>query len=65
MSEQTKNYELTVMQLKTYNGFENMSEDEAKEICLQLKELSLIFYNCFQKTLNSNSLNVKKYGKKK
>lgn len=48
MFNQNKSYELTTAQLKKYDGFENVTEDEAKEIIFQLEELSFILYGIFQ-----------------
>lgn len=56
MYNQNKSYELTTTQLRKYEGFENITEDEAKDIIGQLKELSLIFYGIFQNQCERKSL---------
>ena len=48
MLHKNKSYELSYAELKKIKGFENVTEDAAKEICFQLKELSFIFYEVFQ-----------------
>ena len=47
MLNQGKSYELTIAQLKKHEGFENVTEEEAKQIIFQLRELSFIFYEIF------------------
>ncbi|MBP6730430.1 MAG: hypothetical protein KA149_00135 [Chitinophagales bacterium] len=47
MYNQNRSYELTYAELKTIRGFEGVSEDEARELIFQLKEISLILYETF------------------
>ena len=46
--EKNKNYQITPSELKKFDGFENISDNEAIETCMQIKELSLILYDIFQ-----------------
>jgi len=55
MLNRNKGYEITYAELKTFKGFETVSEDEAKEICSQLRELSLILYDIFQFELDKEA----------
>ena len=55
MLNQNRNYELTAKELRTFKGFESVSEDEATEICFHLRELSLILYDVFQIEINKRS----------
>jgi hypothetical protein len=48
MCKQNKSYELSYAELKKFKGFEDVSENEANEICFQLKELSFILFEIFQ-----------------
>ena len=48
MLNQNTNYEITHSELRKFKGFEHVSDEAASEICLQLRELSLIFYDIFQ-----------------
>ena len=52
MLNETKKYDISHTELKKMKGFENVSEDESKEICSQLKELSFIFYEIYQSRQN-------------
>ena len=52
MSNQNKSYEITPAELRKYKGYENVSDNEANEICFQLRELSLILYDLFQMELD-------------
>ena len=58
MSEEKRNYELSTVELKKMKGFENISEDKAKEICFQLKELSFILYEIYQTKLDRESSSI-------
>ena len=49
MSGAKKSYELSITELKKYPGFENVSDEEAQETIFQLKELSFILFDAFQK----------------
>ena len=55
MYHQNKSYELTTDQLKKFEGFENMTEEEAKEIIFSLKELSRILFGMFAKSIEKES----------
>ena len=55
MYHQNKSYELTTDQLKKFEGFENMTEEEAKEIIFSLKELSRILFGMFTKTIEKEN----------
>jgi len=55
MYNQNKTYELTTDQLKKFEGFENMTEEEAKEIIFSLKELSRILFGMFTKTIEKEN----------
>ena len=52
MSNQNKSYEITPAELRKYKGYEHVSEEEANEICFQLREMSLILYDLFQAQLD-------------
>ena len=54
MSKHTTKNELTIAQLKSFQGFENISDEEAMEILVQLKEFSLMLYSVFLSTNNVN-----------
>lgn len=56
MLNQSKSYELTTAQLKKHEGFENVTEEEAKEIIFQLRELSFIFYVIFKNQSDRESM---------
>lgn len=58
MSNQNKNYELTYAELKRLKGFENISEEDSAEVIFQLKELSFLLYEIFQKTMHSQGEGV-------
>jgi len=51
MSNQTKankNYEdLTIEKVKQFKGFENLSDNDAQNIAISLKEFSLIAFEIF------------------
>ncbi len=53
MYHQNKSYELTTDQLKKFEGFENITVEEAKEIIFSLKELSRILFGMFTKTIEN------------
>ena len=55
MYHQNKSYELTTDQLKKFEGFENMTEEEAKEIIFSLKELSRILFGMFTKSIEKEN----------
>jgi hypothetical protein len=57
MLNENKSYELTHTELKKFKGFENISDVEATEICLQLKELSLILFDAFQ--INAHTTQIR------
>lgn len=47
MYNQNRSYELTYAELKAIKGFEDVSEDEARELIFHLKEISQILYETF------------------
>ncbi len=71
MLNQSKSYELTTAQLKKHEGFENVTEEEAKQIIFQLRELSFIFYEIFknqserESMLSGSSVSVENHKRKR
>jgi hypothetical protein len=55
MYNQNKSYELTTDQLKKFEGFENITDEEAKETIFCLKELSRILFGMFTKSIEKES----------
>jgi len=55
MCNQNKSYELTTDQLKKFEGFENITEEEAKETIFCLKELSRILFGMFTKSIEKEN----------
>lgn len=56
MSLKTKNYELTVNELRKYKGYESITDAEALEVIRQLKELSHVLYNAFASQLKKKEI---------
>jgi len=56
MSQKPDKYELSPKELKTFKGFEDVVDDEAKKIFFQLKELSQILYSVYQQDIQQNNL---------
>lgn len=59
-----KHKRLTVEELRSCKGFENISEDEAEEIIQLLEKLSILFYELYmkQKMQKQKLNNLKAYG---
>ena len=48
-------YELLPKEVRKFKGFEKLSDDECLELIHQLKDLSLILYNIYQRELEVKS----------
>ncbi|MBA3704677.1 MAG: hypothetical protein H0W84_01895 [Bacteroidetes bacterium] len=48
MEKNKKQKRLTIEELKKFNGFENYSDDQAKEIIKPLGKLSIVFYELYK-----------------
>jgi hypothetical protein len=59
-----KHKRLTVEELRSCKGFENISEEEAEEVILLLEKLSILFYELYmkQKMQKHKLINLKDYG---
>ena len=60
MSAENKNIQaedLTIEKLRTFEGFETVSEAEAENIIRTIKQFTIIAYDCFQKKIQTELIN--------
>jgi hypothetical protein len=53
-NKKENNEDLTIEKVKGFKGFENISDDEANDIALSIKQFSLLAYNYYKKFKKKN-----------
>ena len=54
-NQEEKNKGLTIENLKKYQGFENLSDEEIKELIQNIDQLALVFYDYFKKAFDTKN----------
>ncbi|MCG8402754.1 MAG: hypothetical protein MJA84_14365 [Firmicutes bacterium] len=54
-NQEEKNKGLTIEKLKKYQGFENLSDEEVKELIQNIDQLALVFYDYFKEAFNTKN----------